>query len=40
MSDRDTILTFEEARAMIKTSKWQMRRLLAEKQIHGFRIGK
>lgn len=40
MNERDTILTFEEARAMIKTSKSQMRKLLAEKQIQGFRIGK
>ena len=41
MNSRNTELyTFEEARAVLRTSKQKMRKLLDSKQIKGFKIGK
>lgn len=41
MNNQSTELyTFEEARAVLKTSKQKMRKLLDEKEIKGFKIGK
>jgi len=40
MIDLDLLYTFEEARAIIKTSKSQMRKLLRENEISAFKIGK
>ena len=41
MNNENTELyTFEEARAVLRTSKKKMRQLLDSKQIKGFKIGK
>lgn len=41
MNNQSTELyTFEEARAVLKTSKQKMRKLLDEKEIKAFKIGK
>lgn len=41
MNNQSTELyTFEEARTVLKTSKQKMRKLLHEKEIKGFKIGK
>ena len=41
MNNENTELyTFEEARAVLRTSKQKMRKLLDSKQIKGFKIGK
>lgn len=40
MIDNSELYTFEEARAVLKTSKQKMRKLLDSKQIKAFKIGK
>lgn len=40
MIDNSELYTFEEARAVLKTSKQKLRKLLDSKQIKAFKIGK
>lgn len=40
MIDNSELYTFEEARAVLKTSKQKMRQLRDSKQIKAFKIGK
>lgn len=38
--NKSELYTFEEARAILRTSKQKMRQLLDDKQIKAFKIGK
>lgn len=40
ISDNSELYTFEEARAVLRTSKPKLRKLLDEKKIQAFKIGK
>ena len=40
ISDNSELYTFEEARAVLRTSKTKLRKLLDEKEIPAFKIGK